>query len=97
MVDDQEMPQREKQLYWDSKANSKRYESVFDSYYNLDQQVKEYEQIKAIFKQNPNTTKMVDEKKNPINLKNAIFLLPGLDSLDQDLVKSMKTKEMRYP
>jgi len=40
---------------------------------------------------------MVDEKKNPINLKNAIFLLPGLDSLDQDLVKSMKTKEMRYP
>lgn len=40
---------------------------------------------------------MVDDRKNPINLKNAIFMLPGLDSLDQDVVQQMKTKEKRYP
>lgn len=40
---------------------------------------------------------MVDETKNPLNLKNAIFMQPGLDCLDPSTVKAMKTKATRYP
>lgn len=40
---------------------------------------------------------MADEKKNPFNLKNAIFMTSGLDGLDPKQEKEMKTKEQRYP
>ena len=39
---------------------------------------------------------MVNDKRNPINLKNAIFMPTGLDSMDPKVVKSMKTKAKRY-
>ena len=39
---------------------------------------------------------MVDEKKNPLNLKNAIFMRSGLDAIDPKVLKEMKSKEQRY-
>ena len=57
--------------------------------------MKDYEQIRDIFKRNK--IKMVDETKNPLNLKNAIFMQPGLDCLDPSTAKAMKTKATRYP
>lgn len=39
---------------------------------------------------------MVDEKKNPLNLKNAIFMRSGLDGIDPKILKEMRSKEQRY-
>lgn len=89
------MPERERELMWAEKINSRKYDDYFDTYYNLDEQKKEYEGIKEIFKKKK--IKMVDEKKNPFNLKNAIYMQSGLDALDPALVKKMTTKEQRYP
>ena len=39
---------------------------------------------------------MVDEKKNPFNLKNALFHRSDLDGIDPKELKEMRTKEQRY-
>lgn len=94
-VPDEESPVREKQLFWAQKNGSRKYDHQFDTMYNLEEQMQEYKEIKKIFKENH--IELADEKKNPINLKNAIFMQSGLDALDPDVVKTMRTKANRYP
>ena len=82
-------------MFWSTKNASRKYDDQFDSLYYLDDQITEYNQIKKIFKENK--INMVDEKKNPLNLMNAIFMQSGLDTMDPKRLKSMTTKAARYP
>ena len=93
-VPDDEATARVKQLFWEAKAKSRKYDKQFDTYYNLDEQMEEYEKIKGIFKDR--NIKLVDEKKNPFNLKNAIFMYQGLDVLPESRLKELRTQTDRY-
>jgi len=102
----EDVTQRARQLFLQNKGQSRKYDEVFDTYYHLDEQMQDYEQIRDIFKRNK--IKMVDETKNPLNLKNAIFMQPGpdihtytsfsSDKPDNNLgPERMNTKATRYP
>lgn len=38
----EEVPARSKQLFWAKKESSRRYEDIFDEYYNIEEQMAEY-------------------------------------------------------
>lgn len=77
----EELPSRTKQLYWAQKAKSRKYDDQFDELYCLDDQFKEYNEIKNKFENMNKELERSNKKPISINMdsfKKAIFLQPGL-------------------
>ena len=61
----------------------------------MDDQFDEYNKIKKYCTEKD--IKLVDETKNPFNLRSAIFMYHGLDALSDGREKELRKQGQRYP